>query len=137
MTGQSNPPTTGRELDAPASAAGGNGEENLPATQDRTPLASEQVVISAPMSFTGSAQRIWRATRPGTTQAPWLGIVLNTLVVLLIGLVWCIVLVWYLFFGIFLIPYRILRRGARKRHREALQHQELLAALERTKGPQP
>ena len=42
---------------------------------------------------------------------------------------WLFVTSWYLFFGIFLVPYRLIRRGQRKRKREALQHRETLAAI--------
>jgi hypothetical protein len=36
---------------------------------------------------------------------------------------------WYLTWGLFPVPYRVIRRGSRKRRRNALQHRELLAAI--------
>lgn len=41
-----------------------------------------------------------------------------------------LVLYWYLLFGLLLVPYRIIRRGQRKRRREELRHREMLAAIE-------
>jgi hypothetical protein len=64
--------------------------------QPPTRLASEDVIINAPMSYTGSAQRIFRLRR----RALWL------------------------------IPYRLLRRGARKRKAEALRHRELMGTIQ-------
>lgn len=98
----------------------------------RTPvrLASEEVVISAPLSFTGSAQRIWKLTRLplAETPGPHAGLVVAAL--LLIVLAWSVVLSWYLTFGLLLVPYRLLRRDSRKRRRQALQHRELLATMQ-------
>jgi hypothetical protein len=93
-------------------------------------LSSEEVVISAPMSFTGSAQRLPVAE----STAPRVGLVVVAL--LLIVLAWSVVLSWYLFFGLLLVPYRLLRRGSRKRRRQALQHRELLATMQ-GQGPNP
>lgn len=36
----------------------------------------------------------------------------------------------YLTFGLLLVPYRLLPRGARKRKSEALRHREMLGAIE-------
>jgi hypothetical protein len=51
--------------------------------------------------------------------------------VIVIGilLVWTLVLTWYLIFGLWLVPYRLIRRSSRKNKREALRHQELLAVV--------
>jgi hypothetical protein len=91
-------------------------------------LASEKVVIAAPLSFAGSAGRLWKIT--GVTDQPVGRIALGLGAVLLISLAWTLVLSWYLLWGIFLVPYRLIRRGSRKRKREALQHREQLAAIE-------
>jgi hypothetical protein len=40
-----------------------------------------------------------------------------------------VIVVWYLIFGILLIPFRLLRRGARKRKRETRMHEETLEAI--------
>jgi hypothetical protein len=99
--------------------------EQRPMAQQR--LASERVIINAPMSFAGAAQRTWRiGERSGGAR-----IALVPLVVIPILIVWWLaVALWYLTFGLFLVPYRLLRRGARQRKGEALRHRETLAALE-------
>lgn len=94
-----------------------------------TKLASEKVVIESPTSFAGSAKRIWKIT--GDNDGP-AKIALGAVAVVLIGMVWCLVLCWYLIWGIFIIPWRLIRRGGRKRKRDALRHRELLAAQQRT-----
>jgi hypothetical protein len=96
-------------------------------------LASEKVVVAAPMSFAGSAARIWRLT--GLTDQPVGRIALGLGAVLLIALAWTVVLAWYLCWGVFLVPYRMIRRGLRKRKRQALQHREQLAAIESLRQP--
>jgi hypothetical protein len=90
-------------------------------------LASEKVVVAAPFSFAGSAGRLWKLT--GLTDQPGGRIALGVGAILLILLAWTLVLSWYLLWGIFLVPYRLIRRGSRKRKREALQHREQLAAI--------
>jgi hypothetical protein len=89
-------------------------------------LASENVIINAPMSFSGSAQRAWRLRR-GTTGGRLA--LMTALAVLLLAVWWPAIAIWYLVFGIFLVPYRLLRRGSRKRKAERLRHQEMLAAV--------
>lgn len=91
-------------------------------------LASEDVIINAPLSFAGSAQRIMRLRRsaPGGWQ---LGAI-TALAILLIVLAWAFVLSWYLLWGFWLVPYRILRRGSRKRTAESLRHRELLGTIQ-------
>jgi hypothetical protein len=96
-----------------------------------TPLASERVIINAPMSFAGAAQRAWRIRRgTGWSRAMW-----TVVAVLILCVWWPAILFWYVAFGILLIPYRILRRGARKRKAERLRHQEMLAAVSRREDP--
>lgn len=80
------------------------------------------------MSFTGSTQRIWRTV--GVRGEDWAHAGWVTLAVLALVVAWAAVLCWYLLWGIWLIPYRILRRGARRRQRDELRHRELLAELE-------
>lgn len=84
---------------------------------------SERVIIAAPMSFAGSAERIWRITNDRSGW-PLAGMV--SLAVLLIILAWVVVLAWYCLFGLFLVPYRIIRRGQRKRKQAAMRHREVL-----------
>lgn len=87
------------------------------------PLPSEQVVIQSPMSFVGSGRRIWKLTDQRNRAVRALAVVLA---VLLIAVAWIVVAAWTLFFGVFLIPYRLLRRGSRKRKQERLRHREVL-----------
>jgi len=94
-------------------------------------LASEKVVISAPLSFAGSAQRIWKITDTDNAWVKWL--VLIPIALILIMVVWMFVAMWYFIifglFGLFVIPFRLWTRGSRKRKRENLQHRELLEAI--------
>ena len=83
-------------------------------------LSSEKVVVSAPMSFAGSTQRILIGT------AKWHPAVRIPVLVVVLPLVWTIILCWYLFWGIWLIPYRLLRRSSRKTKKRELQHREML-----------
>ena len=86
---------------------------------------SEKMVIQAPTSFIGSAKRLWKLTGSN----PAVKAVLALPVIALILLAWCFVLSWYVFFGIFLIPYRLLRRGSRKRKKQEQQHREVLEKI--------
>jgi uncharacterized protein DUF1707 len=91
-------------------------------------LASEDVIISAPMSYTGSAQRIMRLRRRANSGGSVAAI--TTAVVILIVFAWVMVTVWYLTWGLLLVPYRLVRRSARKRKIEALRHRELLGTIQ-------
>lgn len=90
------------------------------------PATSDRVVIQAPMSFTGSAKRIWHLTWVDNTIAK---IALGTLAVFLIMFAWMFIACWYLCFGIFLWPYRLLRRGSRSRKQGNLRHGEVLQQM--------
>jgi hypothetical protein len=91
-------------------------------------LESEKVVVSAPLSYTGSAARIWKLTGLVENLGP--RIALGVAAVILILGAWCFVTAWYLTWGLLLVPYRFIRRGSRKRKREALQHRETIAAIQ-------
>lgn len=94
-----------------------------------TSLTSEKVVVQAPMSFTGSARRIWKLTTAGP---PWLKWAFTVWVALfLVAMAWMVIVGWYAVFGLVLWPYRLLRRGSRNRKRDELRHRELLAATQR------
>ena len=116
----------------------GNVPEPARHANDRTLLPSERVIIAAPMSFAGSAQRLWLLTHSGPAGRGWgaglLKVLLYTGVILGIVIAWTVVLAWYLVWGIWLIPYRLIRRGQRKRRREELTHREMLAAMQRRPG---
>lgn len=96
-------------------------------------LKSEAVVISAPLSFSGSAQRIWKITNTNNQLVHFL--VLIPIALTLIFFAWMFVAGWYfvmyVLFGILFIPYRLIRRSSRKQKRDRLRHQELLNAVER------
>jgi hypothetical protein len=90
-------------------------------------LQSETVTVSAPMSFSGSARRIslalWgRRGVPGKALVGWWA------VPTLIATAWFLVVCWYLVFGLLLAPYRLVRRGSRKRKRDEARHREMLNA---------
>jgi hypothetical protein len=108
--------------------AGANALATTTETAPLPHLASEEVVLQAPLSFTGSAVRIWKITRDKAGAALY---GMAALAVVLIALAWTLVLSWYCTFGLLLVPYRLLRRGSRKRRKQALQHREQLTALER------
>jgi hypothetical protein len=42
---------------------------------------------------------------------------------------WLLILCWYVFFGLWLVPYRLFRRGQRKRDVAMLRHREFLASM--------
>jgi DUF1707 SHOCT-like domain len=92
-------------------------------------LASEDVIINAPMSYAGSAQRIFRLRRRAHGGAGRLAAI-TALAIVLVLTVWTFVTVWYLIWGLWLVPYRLLRRGARKRKAEALRHRELMGTIQ-------
>jgi hypothetical protein len=106
------------EADATAETAGRPGHDGA--------LASERVVAAAPMSFTGSAQRIWHITQG---RAGWPAAGFGALAVLAITVMWAVILVWYTIFGLWLVPFRIMRRGQRKQLRAELRHRELMATI--------
>ena len=97
-------------------------------------LASEKVVISAPFSFAGSAQRIWKMTN---VDNPFLKFILALIAIVFIMFAWMFVACWYfvmyVLFGILFIPWRLLRRGSRKRKQERLRHREVLDAIDKQK----
>jgi hypothetical protein len=93
-----------------------------------TRLASEDVIINAPMSYAGSAQRIMRIRRRANAGGAMVAI--TALAVVLVLAAWAVITVWYLVWGLWLVPYRLLRRGARKRKAEAMRHRELMGTIQ-------
>lgn len=89
-------------------------------------LASEKVVVSAPMSFSGSASRIWKITDVKNALLRWLLLVPAAL--FLVSMAWVLVFCWYMIFGLWVVPYRLVRRSSRKNKRDNLRHQEILEA---------
>jgi hypothetical protein len=82
---------------------------------------SENIVVQAPMSYTGSMRRLHNLMPAGMAWLAW--------ATCLVPLAWMVVTAWYICFGLLLVPYRLVRRGSRKRKLEALRHQEMLAVL--------
>lgn len=99
--------------------------DGVPSIGPAPRLESERVVLAAPLSFQGSAIRIWRGVAEGRNG--WMG----ALAVLAVVFAWTGVLAWYTVFGLLLIPYRLTRRTQRTGKRNALRHQELLSAMYR------
>jgi uncharacterized protein DUF1707 len=95
-------------------------------------LASEDVIINAPMSYAGSAQRIMRIRR--SAHVGWAVFTITVLAVLLVLVAWALVTFWYLTWGLLLVPYRLLRRGSRKRKAEAMRHRELMGTIQGSAG---
>jgi Domain of unknown function (DUF1707) len=105
------------------------GEETMSTSPNGpTRLASEDVIINAPMSYAGSAQRIIRIRRRADGGGKL--VATTVLAIVLILVVWVLVTAWYLLWGLWLVPYRLLRRGARKRKAEALRHRELMGTIQ-------
>jgi hypothetical protein len=106
------------------------------------PLASERVVVAAPMSLAGAFGRIRRLYGDMTRRISgpvWIPvrIILWILLAAVLVVWWAIVICWYILWGIWLVPYRLIRRGSRKRKVTARQHRELLGAIEdRDRGPE-
>ena len=94
-------------------------------------LTSEKVIVSAPTSFSGSAQRIWKITNTSNLKLKWF--VLAPIALCLIMSAWILVFMWYIvifgLFGIFVVPFRLLTRSGRYHKRSKLQHRELLEAI--------
>ena len=67
-----------------------------------------------------------RAVRP----ANLLIAIVAVLAIVFVLAVWFCVTVWYLVWGLWLVPYRLLRRGARKRKAEAIRHRELMGTIQ-------
>ncbi len=88
--------------------------------------ASERMVISSPMSFAGSAQRLWKMTEGHDKD--WQTAAMAALAVSCITMAWSVIVCWYAIFWIWLVPFRLLRRGDRKAKVRAAQHRELLEA---------
>ena len=80
--------------------------------------AVKSTTYSAPLSFVGSARRILRWTKGALERNPHLRVPLWILTVLALLVSWAFVFCWYVIifglFGIFVIPYRLIRRSQRK-----------------------
>ena len=88
---------------------------------------STKIVTSAPMSFSGATKRM-RNWLNG-----WLFWVVGVPVLLLW---WTLILAWYVCFGLLLVPYRLVRRGSRKRKLADARHAEMMDAVRQGQAPQ-
>lgn len=97
-------------------------------------LKSEKIVISSPLSFSGSAKRLWKIT---DVDNPAVKALLSLVAAMLILFAWIFVAFWYVLiyvvFGILFIPYRLLRRSSRKQKQARLRHREVLDAIEKNR----
>ena len=80
------------------------------------------------MSFAGSVGRtlnlLWHDKPPLVKYA------IGLWAIPMIILVWWVaIVIWYVFFGLLLVPYRTIRRVSRKRKRQDRQHEETLQAI--------
>ncbi len=80
------------------------------------------------MSYSGSARRILRLRR--RARSPRTLAAVTVLAIVLVVIAWWTITLWYLIWGFWLVPYRLLRRGDRKRRVEALRHRELLGTIQ-------
>ena len=98
-------------------------------------LKSEKVVISSPLSLSGSAKRIWKIT---DVDNPAMKMLLSLVAAALILFAWIFVAFWYVLiyvvFGILFIPYRLMRRSSRKQKQAKLRHREVLEAIEKKRN---
>jgi hypothetical protein len=82
-----------------------------------TPLV-RSTTYAAPLSFIGSTRRILAWLRGAVERNPHLRVPLTIVTVLALLVTWAFVFCWYAvvfgFFGIFMIPYRLIRRSQRK-----------------------
>lgn len=88
-------------------------------------------MISSPMSFTGSASRLWRLTTLSDNIV--LKVCLIALTVTLILCAWVLVVVWYVIwvgvFGVFFFLWRLWRRSSRQKKEVAKAKHEGLMAI--------
>jgi hypothetical protein len=103
--------------------------ESVIAELSRSTLGSEAVILEAPFSYVGSTKRTLRWFKHHHAKATWLLILEYIGLVLWLTLAWTFITGWYALFGLLLVPYRLIRRSARKNEKQSRQHAELLAQL--------
>ena len=98
-------------------------------------MDASRTVIAAPMSFAGSLGRttnlLWH-DRPVAVK-----VLAVFAVPMIVALWWIAIVLWYGALGLLLAPYRLIRRGSRKRKREARMHQETLRAIRESQQQPP
>lgn len=90
-------------------------------------MQANDVVIQAPMSYTGSAKRLWRPVKHSSGLAK---LAIGSFMFLVVLAAWSAVTVWYLFAFWLMIPYRMIRRGQRRQRRDTLRQQEMLQQIQ-------
>jgi hypothetical protein len=112
-------------------------ETSAIAELSRDTLGSEEIILDAPMSFTGMTKRTLRFTRRHPCQHWWSKTLATTGLVLWLTLAYTVILCWYAFWlTIGLIPfavYRLIRRSQRRDEQRRRQHAELLASARPTR----
>jgi hypothetical protein len=130
VTPSGRPPA--RQEEAPLPQPLGEASQELAEAEQR--LKSEEIVIASPFSYAGSTERIWKMTRRDVAQDnPWAKVGLITVAVLLVAGAWLAVTGWYMIWGLVVVPYRLIRRGQRKRKLDAARHRELLEGMQSRK----
>jgi hypothetical protein len=99
-------------------------------------LESENVVIAAPLSFAGSTTRIRNRVEEVPDGPVKIWVVIPAAVLFLL-VAWAFILCWYLLWGLWLVPYRLFRRGQRKREVAELRHREFMTAVHSQPPPYP
>ena len=89
---------------------------------------SQDVIVEAPLSFTGAAKRINKLNNPDQNLP--VKILVRSLTIFLVALAWTFIIGWYLLWGLWIVPFRLLRRSSRKQKRDNLRHQEMLNAIQ-------
>ena len=108
-----------------------------PAKKERPAMStpkSESMHVNAPTSYAGSAARIWR---PARNVNGWLQIITIPAALIAICLAWIFVTCWYVMMALaffITIPYRMIRRGGRKKKIEQQRHSEMLEAIQQKNG---
>lgn len=90
-------------------------------------------VVAAPLSFAGSFGRlkVWL----WDNKPLWFRLAISWWAFpVYLYFWWQAIVIWYLLFGILVIPFRLIRRGSRNRKRQQLMHEELVSA---TLGSKP
>lgn len=92
-------------------------------------MTAEKPIVSSPLSFTGSTQRLWRPVHHAANPAA--KVALGALVVVALLFVWTFIVCWYLLWGLLVVPWRLLRRGQRRQ-----KHFDRTVAQMQQPGPQ-
>jgi len=91
-------------------------------------MSDKRQIVSAPMSLNGAYLRTLNLA--WFDKPSWFQLAVGWwLVASILFFWWSAIAVWYVLFGILLVPYRLIRRGGRKRKIADRRHKELIQAL--------